>query len=156
LIHQILPIESVLLPRKNSAIVPIFEGVNLSMLPSENNKEIRLRHLLQAGLMAEEYGLSFYQSLADRTQEKNVKEILEILAREEMRHKAVIQETLDRWIPLPFSHEIALELNEELKKRGIFQEPPDTAISEEDMIRWAIDQEERMARFYQDYNASRV
>lgn len=111
----------------------------------------RLRHLLQVGAKVEAYGITFYRGLAENTGNDAVRELCLILAGEEQRHKAWIDEVLEQWGHLEMDRETGLALEKELRDRGILEKPSSSLDDEKEMITWAIDQEERMARFYQDH-----
>jgi rubrerythrin len=117
----------------------------------KKSSEVRLRHLFQIGAKVEEYGISFYRGLAEQSTDEKVKELCLKLAAEEERHKAWIDETLERWRHLPMDMPTPLAMERELRERGIFQKSGDSQSTDKEMLAWAIDQEERMARFYQDH-----
>jgi rubrerythrin len=110
-----------------------------------------LRHLLQAGLQAEDYGISFYRNLSVRATDDKVKTLCAHLAGEEARHKALIEHTLRHWLPLPMDMETELLMDEELTALGVFQEPPGEDAGVMELLHWALDQEERMVSFYRKY-----
>ena len=113
-----------------------------------NKKRLRLRHILKAGIFMEEQGEFFYNRLAEKVTDAKVKNLCHRLAQDEIRHKRLLEDTLLRWLPLPFNRGSLRLFEEELKSRGIFLNPPSADSAEEEMVKYAIGQEEKSADFY--------
>lgn len=64
-------------------------------------RSLHLRHILQVGILMEERGKIFYDSFVGRTTNPDVKKLCNKLARDELRHKQLIEETLSHWLPFP-------------------------------------------------------
>jgi rubrerythrin len=109
---------------------------------------IHLRHLLRVAISMEEEGENFYDNLAEKTENPDVRHLCRKLAVDEVRHRQYFEKTLNRWLPIPIRmHSLDL-LNKKLKKKGIFSDPPPQDVSEEEMIKYAIEQENKTADFY--------
>jgi len=111
-------------------------------------KSIHLRHLLQIGILMEERGKNFYDKLADRAINPDVKRLCNKLAGDEIRHKQLIEDTLSHWLPFPIYPETLERLERKMNVRGIFLNPPPLDSKEEDMAKYAIEQEKKSADFY--------
>jgi len=116
-------------------------------------RPIHLRHLLQFGVGLEERGRDFYETLRRRTENPKVKGLCHKLAEDEVRHKELIEDILHKWDPLdgPMDDEAWNFFEDERRAWGIFLHPPPPTSTEKDMLNYAIDQENRMAEFYLDF-----
>jgi rubrerythrin len=111
-------------------------------------KNIHLRHLLRVGILLEQRGEDFYDKLTEKATNLNVRSLCRKLAIDEVRHKHFIEKILYRWLPIPIDiHSLAL-FERELKKKGIFLDSPSPDASVEDLIKYAIEQEKKMADFF--------
>ena len=113
-----------------------------------SERKIHLRHLLQAGVLIEEQGKAFYDSLAEKAVKQGVKDLCSKLAREEIGHKQFLEDIVSRWLPLPISHESSAVIERELKERGIFVAPPSPDSTEKEFLKYAIETENKMIDFY--------
>jgi len=114
----------------------------------KGKNNIHLRHLLRIAISIEEQGENFYDNLAEKTINPDVRHLCRKLAVDEVRHRQYFEKTLNRWLPIPSDmHSIDL-LKQKLKKKGIFLDPLPPDVSEEDMIKYAIEQEKKTAEFY--------
>jgi rubrerythrin len=113
--------------------------------------QVRLREVLQMGIIMEEKGRQFYKKLASSSRSKKVKKICLDLANKEVEHKSLIEGILDRWLPVPMSRPSLSFFREEMKSRGIFTDPLPSETSEKDLLNYAISQEHRMEKFYQSF-----
>ena len=113
-----------------------------------NRKRVRVRYLYQMAIFLEEDGKNFYDKLAEKAKDVNLRNLCNRLAQAEADHKKLFQEMLSRWIPLPIDAKSLDYLEGESKKRGIFSDPPSPDASEEEMIKYAIEQEKRCVDFY--------
>ncbi|NQT00022.1 MAG: ferritin family protein [Candidatus Omnitrophica bacterium] len=112
-------------------------------------KHIHLRHLLQIGMNTEERGRNFYSQLAKKAVEPKVKKLCQKLAADETKHKKFLQNIFSRWLtPPPMDQETAKFIEQQLVIYEIFLHPPTANATIEEMIKYAIKEEEKMADFY--------
>jgi rubrerythrin len=111
-------------------------------------KRIHLRHLLNIGISIEEQGKTFYNSLAEKATNQNVKALCSRLAQEELAHKKLLEEAVSRWVPFPIDKQRLAVIEQELKIKDIFFTPPPIDSIEKDLIKYAIGIEKKMADFY--------
>jgi rubrerythrin len=109
---------------------------------------VHLRHLLQIGILIEDEGRDFYTRLAEKATNVDVKNLCHKLAQDEVRHKNFIENILYRWLPLPIDKQSLALFRQELKDKGIFLNPPPLDSTEEDMLKYAIEQEKKTIDFY--------
>lgn len=117
-------------------------------------KNIHLRHLLRMGIQIEQQGEDFYDKLAEKAENLNVKHLCRKLAIDEARHRLFIEKTLYRWLPIPIDMRSLALFERELKKRGIFSDTPPPDASVEDLIRHAIEEEKKTMDFYLSFENS--
>ena len=118
-------------------------------------KKLHLRHIFQMAILIEEKGQEFYYKLADKAVEANLKHMCRSIAQDEAKHKKLFEDTLFRWLPLTADREYLISFAaNELRARGIFLNPPDFTATEDDMARYSIDQEKKMADFYISFENS--
>lgn len=117
-------------------------------------KSIHLRHLFQIGILMEERGRDFYIKFADKVVKPEVKKLCNKLAEDEIRHKQLIEEALSHWLSFPIYPETLASLEDDLRKRGIFLTPPPPDSSEEEMAKFAIEQEKGTVNFYLSFEKS--
>jgi len=114
----------------------------------------RLRDFYRLAVSLEEDGRAFYLKLAAKAQDPATEKLCISLAAEEAVHKRKFQDQLDRWnelSPNPMEWPVLLE---QVKKAGIFTDPPGDGASEEEMARYAISQEIKSAEFYSLFERS--
>jgi len=146
----------------NSFIKPIQDTATVSLIKNAANgdsavnasKKIHLRQLLEAGILIEEKGREFYIRLAEKSADLKVKDLCFNLAREEDEHKSFIEKILYKWLPLPLTAEALRLVEKEMKYWGIYLNPPSVEATEEDMAKYAIDQEVKMVNFYLSFEKS--
>ncbi|MDD3087305.1 MAG: hypothetical protein PHP89_01930 [Candidatus Omnitrophica bacterium] len=146
----------------NYLFKPVQDTVNVNSLKSARNedsfvkapKKIHLRQLLEAGILIEEKGREFYNRLAEKSTDQKVKDLCFSLSREEVEHKIFMEKILYKWLPLPLTAEALRLIEEEMKRWGIYLNPPGIDATEEDMAKYAIDQEVKMANFYLSFEKS--
>jgi rubrerythrin len=109
---------------------------------------VRLRHLMQLGVQLEAKGESFYQDLSRKAVRAETKKLCLKLSQDEVNHRKLLESILSRWVPLQADKDTFTQFDSQLKAQGIFQQPPSGDASEEEMARYAIAQEKRMAQFY--------
>ena len=107
-----------------------------------------MRHLFQAAIVAEEKGKAFYERLAEKVVQPEVRELCRKLAAEEAGHKKFIAGILSQWPPLPPARESLKQVSVEMEGSGILKDPPAANCTEEEMVRYAVQQERKMAAFY--------
>ena len=112
---------------------------------------VRLRHLIQLGVRLEVKGESFYQDLSQRVSRPETKRLCLKLSQDEVNHRKLLESTLARWTPLQADEDTFAQFDSRLQAQGIFQEPSSGDVSEEEMVRYAIDQEKKMAGFYRSF-----
>lgn len=143
----------------NSLIKPMQDTTTGSLLKDSQNKDsvvkkIHLRQLLEAGILIEDKGREFYNRLAEKSVDQKVKDLCFSLAREEGEHRDFIEKILYKWLPLPLTAEALRLIEEEMKRWGIYLNPPGIDATEEDMAKYVIDQEVKMANFYLSFEKS--
>lgn len=113
-------------------------------------RPVRLRHVVRYGSELEEKGGEFYRMLGKKAAEKDVQEICAQLVLDEIEHKKVLDGILASWLPVNEEPDESAQWFFETEKErwGLFRNPPDSEASAKEMIRYAIDQEKRMKRFY--------
>ena len=134
----------------------IFKSKRLEALPKEDlffrnykiKTAISMRHLFQIAILIEEEGKQFYEKLAKKATEVKAKKFWQKLAKEEVDHKRLFQRALSRWLPLPSDKKTLDLFIQELKNNGLFSNPPIPGSKVEDIIKYAIQQEEKTADFY--------
>ena len=87
-------------------------------------KHVHLRHLLKMGILMEERGHDFYNRLAGKSNNPDTKRLCSRLAEDELRHKQLIENILSRWLSIPIDDKRLGLLEDEMKKKGIFLNPP--------------------------------
>jgi rubrerythrin len=130
---------------------PPEKGTFLHNPKGKNN--IHLRHLLRIAISIEEQGENFYDNLAEKTENPDVRNLCRKLAVDEVRHRQYFEKTLNRWLPIPADLRSLELLKQKLKKKGIFSDPPPLDVSEEDMIKYAIEQENKTFDFYLSFES---
>jgi len=109
---------------------------------------VPMRHLFQAAILLEEHGENFYSTLAEKASDEEAKRIWQKLANDETTHKRLFEKTLSRWLPRPADSESLDSLIEELRSRGLFSNPPLPDATEEEVVQYAVHNEEVTADFY--------
>lgn len=133
-----------------------FKSKWLNALPKDDTffqnykikRKTHLRHLLRAAILIEEQGKNFYDKLAEKVTDTNVKNLCRKLAGDEVTHKQLFQNILSHWLSLSIDSESLASFVQELKMRGVFLNPPSPDSTEEDMVKYAIEQEKKTADFY--------
>jgi rubrerythrin len=128
------------------------KGTFLHNPKGKNN--IHLRHLLRVAISIEEEGENFYDNLAENAENPDVRNLCRKLAVDEVRHRQYFQKTLNRWLSIPADMRSLDLLKKKLRKKGIFSDPPPLDVSEEGMIKYAIEQENKTADFYLSFENS--
>jgi rubrerythrin len=113
--------------------------------------QVRLRHVIETGIAIESQGSIFYEGLAENAEDQKAQDLFYRLSKAELRHKAALEKILSQWVQLPRPQEVVDMFERELKDRGVFAEPPSKFSSEEDAVKYAIDQERKMADFYRSF-----
>ena len=134
----------------------IFKSKRLETLPNEDifirdykiKTEIHMRHLFQIAILIEEQGKQFYNELAKKASDIKEKKFWRKLAKDEVAHKRLFQRALSRWLPLPYDKETLNSFIQELKSKGLFSDSQAPVTSHENIIKYAIQQEEITADFY--------
>jgi rubrerythrin len=134
----------------------IFKSKRLEVLPKEDlsfrnykiKTEIHMRHLFQIAILIEEEGKQFYGKIAKKASDIKSKKFWQKLAKDEVDHKRLFQRALSRWLPIPSDKETLESFIQELKANGLFSNSPAPDATEEDVIKYAIQQEEKTADFY--------
>jgi rubrerythrin len=111
-------------------------------------ESMHLGRLLQVSILVEERGTNFYNNLEKRVANPDVKKICLKLATDGIRHKEFIEKNLFRWLPLTMNRQTLTLFEKELTISGIFLNPPSLDSSEQELIKYAIAQEETKANFY--------
>ena len=133
-----------------------FNSLGLKAAPEDTSflrrdikkKTMHLSRLLQVSILMEERGTDFYKVLARKVTNPDVKRLCRKLASEEIRHKEFIERNLFRWLPLTMDRETLALFEKELTISGIFLNPPPPDTTEQNLVKYAIGQEEMMANFY--------
>ena len=102
----------------------------------------------------EERGIKFYNDFAKKAVDPKAKELCYNLVKEEFSHKALIEKILYQWLPLPPDKEALNSIEEQIRFWNIYSNQPNVDATEEDMARYAIEQETRMADFYFSFEKS--
>jgi len=63
---------------------------------------------------------------------------------------------LSKWIPIPIDERLLSVFDEDLKLRGIFMNPPPPDSTEEEMVKYSVEQEEKMVQFYLSFERNFV
>jgi rubrerythrin len=109
---------------------------------------VSMRHLFQAAILLEEHGKDFYTMLAEKASDEKAKQLWQKLTNEETAHKRLFEKTLSRWLPRPADSESLDSLIKELRSRGLFSNPPLPDATEEEVVKYAVHNEEMTADFY--------
>lgn len=110
---------------------------------------LHLRHVLSAAVMLEKDSIKFYEALERKAADPALKALCSQLVAEERSHKETMEERVSRWLPLKMRGMPADAVYQDLKKTtGMFLDPPPPSANADAMVRYAIDQELRAARFY--------
>ncbi len=117
-------------------------------------RNLHLRHLLQVGILMEDRGRNFYLILADKVMRPDVKKLCNKLADDELRHKKLIEDTLSEWLSLPIYKETQAGLEQEMNARRLFLNPPSFESTEDEMVRYAIEQEIKSVDFYMSFETA--
>ncbi|MBN1526277.1 MAG: ferritin family protein [Candidatus Omnitrophica bacterium] len=115
------------------------------------NGRVHLRHIFEVGLMIGKQGEAFYNALAEKVLDPAAKALSRNLARLERRHVQLIEAILSGWKSLSLNKESMDFYGQELKRRGIFKDPPLADATEEDIAEYAIHQEREMVDFYRAF-----
>jgi len=111
-------------------------------------KMIHLRQIFQMGVKLEERGIEFYSSLGNRATNTDAKAICQKLTEDKLRHKRAIEGIVNRWEPLPLDDQAEAFFEREARRNGIYLDPPRPYATARRMLRYAVDQERKMAKFY--------
>lgn len=139
-----------------------FKSKWLEAIPEENmsfrNQEIEtkvpLRYMFQVAVLLEEQGKEFYEKLAEKASDVKARKLWQGLSDDETAHKRLFETTLSRWLPRPPDKESLDSLTQALRGRGLFSNPPLPDATEEDVIKYAIQQEEMTADFYLSFESA--
>lgn len=119
-----------------------------------NHSNVHLRHVLYVGMLMEERGKNFYEQLADMVQDEKAKLLCAELAETEMKHKKHIEKVLAQWSPLPIDAESMTRAEQALKNSGIYLDLPPMGAAENDIIKYAIEQERKQVEFYRSFESA--
>ena len=119
------------------------------LAPFRNQK--RLRHVLYLGCIMEEQSEEFYRHFAEHARRADVRKLCVELAGEESQHLKLIQDILAHWKPLPISQRDLDAMDADRRLQGLFRSPPDATASYDQILKYAIGEEEKMAEFYVDF-----
>lgn len=117
-----------------------------------DREKIRLRDLFQIALIIETQGKSFYVDVLENVTESETEKLIKWLMQEEYRHRESIHKIIERWRFPAISPEALDRVDQDLKFRGIFRNPPE----DKDVLSWlkyALDQEKKMVDFYSSFSA---
>ncbi|MBN1833424.1 MAG: ferritin family protein [Deltaproteobacteria bacterium] len=110
--------------------------------------KIPMRHFFQIAILLEEEGKDFYTMLTSKASDRKAKEMWQKLASDETNHKRLFEKILSRWLPRPADSESLNSLIKELRNRGLFSNPLLPDATEEEVVKYAIHNEEMTADFY--------
>lgn len=139
---------------KDTALAGLPKTTHKDGLSFSGHHNIHLQNLLQATILAEERGKDFYDTLAEKVISQNAKDLCLRLAKEELKHKAFIEKILYQWLPLPLDTEALILVEQEMAQWNILLNQPDINSTEEEMVKYAIEQEKIMADFYLSFEKS--
>ena len=122
-----------------------------NFLPARNNLRLRLVHYL--GGKMEQQAQTFYRDFAEQTNREAIKKLCYEIADEESAHRILIENKLSRWKSFPVIQMELDVLDTDKKLRNLFLFPPDQNAAIEKFMEYAIDQENRLAAFYADFEA---
>lgn len=111
-------------------------------------KELRLRHVLAAGVMMEEKAEEFYRAHAGRMERPEARDLCLALADEEVGHQQLVRGILSRWQRVPVSPADLRALGAELKISRMFVPPPPPGAGPREILEFAAAAERKMVRFY--------
>jgi rubrerythrin len=111
-------------------------------------EKIPMRHLFQVAILLEKEGKDFYTMLAEKALDGEAKKIWKKLANDETAHKRFFEKTLSRWLPRPADNKPLDSLIKELRSGGLFSNPPLPDATEEEVVEYAVHNEEMTADFY--------
>ena len=121
-------------------------------LSDENSERIvPLRNILQIAILVEATGEKIYTNLAKNSDSKENTEFFLKLAADEQRHKKFFEDILSRWIPREITLGTVKFLDNKLKEFGIFQDMPSPGSKTEEIVKYMIKQEKRMAEYYRSF-----
>ena len=112
---------------------------------------IHLRHIFKLGLMIEERAGSYYSCLAEKAADPDAKRLCRKLIQMRLCHIELIERSLGRWAPLLLDQESRNFFELELRKRGIFSSLPPAGLSEEGIIKYAIEQGNKIIDIYRSF-----
>lgn len=112
------------------------------------DEKIPMRHLFQVAILLEEEGKNFYNMLAGKASDDKARKMWQKLANDETTHKRLFEKTLSQWLPRPADNESLDTLIRELRDRGLFSNPLLPDATEEEVVKYAINNEEMTADFY--------
>ena len=116
--------------------------------------KVRLRHIFRIGILLEEQGEAFYRSLSRRLSNPESEKLCLTLADDEARHRQLLEQALRRWIQIPISETEYKVLERNLQSKDIFSNPPSANASLQEVIQYAIEQENKSVEFYQSFEKS--
>jgi rubrerythrin len=127
------------------------EAAQAEAFSSSSTGQLHLRHVMQMSILLEDEGQKFYAKLAEKSSNPKVKELCLKLVEEEKTHKRLFEGLFSRWLPFYIDKESMRLFEDELRRKGIFLDPPPLDTSELEMLKYAIDQENKMAEFYRAF-----
>jgi rubrerythrin len=127
---------------------------NVSFRDQEIETKVPLRYMFQVAVLIEEQGKEFYEKLAEKASDVKAREFWQGLANDETDHKRLFESILSRWLPRPADKRSLDSLVQALRDRGLFSIPPLPDATEEDVIKYAIQQEEMTADFYLSFESA--
>jgi rubrerythrin len=111
-------------------------------------RDVHLRQLLNVAVLLERDGATFYRKLAQGNIPSRVKELCQKFANEEETHQAILQNLSSHWIPLRRDAGQVFDLYSKVKEGRMFGNPPYSITSEQQLIAFAIEQENKLLDFY--------
>lgn len=98
--------------------------------------------------------MEFYKALAGNSADAKTRDLCIRLSVSEINHKKMLKDWLSEWLPAPIPTEKMINLLSEAKKSGVFLNAPGKDSSEEDMVKFALFQENKMEKFYRSFEGA--
>jgi len=96
----------------------------------------------------EQQAEAFYRLFAEQAHNADVRELCLRLADDEIRHFRLIENILSGWEPLPVTQSDLEAMDADGKLRNLFLSPPSPNAAKEEIIEYAMNEEEKMVAFY--------
>jgi hypothetical protein len=117
-------------------------------------KSVGLRCLFQLAVLVKGQGKKVYVGFAEKASNIRTKSLYSRLAEAEEAHKRIFENSLSAWGHLSPDVGLLDTLCRELDEKGLFKSPPPSDAKEEEVIKYAIEQQGKIVSFFLSFEGS--